>query len=218
MSDARLASVPHERSVVAARDHYNEVYRHRYRLRPLRPHDQIAEPDDWSEFNLEHGFEDPACALIARCVVAVTRRASIGTLVDGRLAHHALRSHWHERATDGALVLVFNPAGGLDNLDDAIRRFKEFAKERVQRAVAETAVAEQPTDYARAVFVEPDSWEAVFDGTEAPPGVLLPPNEYLPSRLVHEAAYIFGVKDDTIRKWRAIHAGDRSKGRGQPRK
>ncbi len=214
----RTRRAPHADTLEAAVPHFNDYFRHRYRLPTVTIEFLRRVPGLDDELaNLATiragGVIDASCALVARVVLSVVPRYAIG-FVDGsgRVSVDA-PGEGDETSYRGHHVLLVNPIGGFDNWSSVARWVREVAGNKGRRAELAGLAAERRPDQAANL--------ALLRHAAAAHGraIVLPPDEGFSVKRAAEVSYIYGVPVDTLRAWkqrnRAALAGKRP---GAPRK
>lgn len=214
----RSARAPHADSLEVAVPHFNEVFRHRYRLPPATIKWLQAVPGldehlaDLPTVRAD-GVADASCALIARIVLSRVPRYAIG-FVDGsgRIQVDA-PAGGDETPYLGHRVLLVNPIGGPDNWASAARLVREEARNTGRRtALAGLASEPRPDQAANLALLR----RAARAHDRA---IVLPPDEGFSAERAAEVSYIYGVPVETLRTWKRLYRSKLGSGKpGAPRK
>ena len=209
----------HPDTLEAALPHYNDHFRHRYRLprvtaawlrRDLPEIDRLIEEELPARQN---GVADVSCAVIARIALSIVPRYAIG-FVDGKgvisvdaPGEGDPRSYWSSHA------LLVNPLGGRDNWESVAGWIRRISGDRARRTqLAGLASERRPDDAA--------NWELLTrSAAEDQHAIILPPDEAFSTERAAEVSYIYGVPIETLRAWKQRNRRDLAAGKpGAPRK
>jgi hypothetical protein len=214
----RAPQPPHPDTLEAALDHYNDRFRRRYRLPPTSKAalQSLSEQPEWNErieIARADGVADPTCALIARAVLSIVDRYTIG-FVDGsgKISDFAF-GPVDEALYRGHHVLLVNPLGGRNNWAAASRWFRQYGGEKARRTELAGLASEKRRDEAAI-------WDLLTRAkAEHGRAVILPPDEGFSGPRAAEVAFIYGVSPETLRSWKRTYRSELS-GRkpGAPRK
>jgi hypothetical protein len=206
---------PHDDSRESALSHYNERFRHRYRLPALTEQSLVDVPgldEAWRDIPLirRDGVVDASCAILARVTLSILPRYAIGFL-DARGVVHVESPH---RQNDDAYrnhhVMLVNPLGGYDNWADVTKWMRQHASEGARRTALAGLASEERPDYEaidRMLRSAPDGRARV-----------LPPDEGFSAVRAAEVAFIYRVTPQTLRSWKSRYRNELAARRvGRPR-
>lgn len=213
---ARPPRPPHADELDDAVEHFNESFRHRYRLpattaEVLRGADGFDEA--WANIPVVRagGVVDASCAVIARGVLSGVPRYAVGLITAGGSVH-VLAPDEGDKDSYGNHVLLVNPLGGRDNWTAMARWFRQFGGTNARRTLlAGLASEERPDEAANHELL----MRAASTHGRA---IALPPDEAFSGARAAEVSYIYRVPVDTLRSWKQRYrSGLAAKKPGAPR-
>jgi hypothetical protein len=207
---------PHDDSRDIALQHFNSVFRHRYRLPGLTAEwvaDGEGVDDLWAEIPQirEGGVRDASCAVLARIALSITPRYAIGLLDGSGVAHVLEPKVGAEDAYRSRHLLMVNPLGGIDNWEDVARWVRRFAGEQARRMDLAGLASEERPDF--------DAIDRMLRSEQRPRATVLPPDEAFSAALAAEVSFIYDVPVETLRAWKQTYRrGLAARRPGRPRK
>ncbi len=192
-------NLPHADRLDESLTHFNEAFRHVYRLPPLQlawleTRDDF--PEAWDSIGTVRadGATDAPCTVLARIALGLAPRYGVGFLDrDGR-AHIQAPLDGDKEAYRGHAVLLVNPIGGYDNWSEVARWVRTHGGNKARRSLLAQLASERRPDYA--------SIDRLLRENNTERAQILPPDESFSAARAAEVSYIYDVPIDTLRSWK----------------